>query len=78
MQGKMKEQVNGQAVYGVQYIKSSRTNRYQDHIYFCNESGRENVVYFKEMTDYLINEKYRQRKTTVQEDLEGSKHWQQF
>ena len=67
IQGKMKEQVNGQAVYGVQYIKSSLTNRYQDHIYFCNESERENIVYFKEMTDYLINEKYRQRKTTVQE-----------
>ena len=66
-QGKMKEQINGQAVYGVQYIKSSLTNRYQDHIYFCNESERENIVYFKEMTDYLINEKYRQRKTTVQE-----------
>ena len=29
----MKEQVNGQAVYGVQYIKRLLTNRYQDQIY---------------------------------------------
>ena len=43
------------------------TNRYQEHIYFFNEPGQENVVYFKEMTDYLINEKYREKKTTVQE-----------
>ena len=37
----MKEQVNGQAVYGVQYIKRLLTNRYQDHMYFCNEPGGE-------------------------------------
>ena len=43
------------------------TNRYQEHIYFFNEPGQEIVVYFKEMTDYLINEKYREKKTTVQE-----------
>ena len=78
IQGKMKEQVNGQAVYGVQYIKSSLTNRYQDHIYFCNESRRETIVYFKEMADYLINEKYRQKRQLFKKDLEGSKHWQQI
>ena len=47
IQDKMKEQVNGQAVYGVQYIKRLLTNRYQDHIDFCNEPGRENIAYFK-------------------------------
>ena len=66
IQDKMKEQVNGQAVYGVQYIKRLLTNRYQDHIYFCNEPGRENIVYLKEMAD--INEKYREKKTTGQEE----------
>ena len=68
IQDKMKEQDNGQAVYGAQYIERLLTNRYQDHIYFCNEPRRENVVYFKEMADYLINEKYRQKMTTVQEE----------
>ena len=67
-QDKMKEQVTGQVVYGVQYIKSLLTNRYQNHIYFCNEPGRENIIYFKEMADYLINEKYKGKKTTVQEE----------
>ena len=47
IQEKIKKQVNGQAVYDVQYIKRLLTNRYQDHIYFCNKPGRENVVYFK-------------------------------
>ena len=41
IQNKMKEQVNGQAVYGVQYTKRLLTNRYQDHMYFCNEPGGE-------------------------------------
>ena len=68
IQEKMKEQVNGQAVYGVQYIKSLLTNRFQDHIYFCNEPEREKIVYFKEMADYLINEKCKEKKTTVQEE----------
>ena len=71
----MKEQVKGQAVYGVQYIKRLLANRYQDHLYFCNEPGRENIIYFNEMADYLINEKYRVRKTTVQK---GSKPWQKM
>ena len=47
IQDKMKEQVNGQAVYDVQYIKRLLTNRHQDHIDFCNEPGRENIAYFK-------------------------------
>ena len=67
-QNKMKEQVNGQAVYGVEYIKRLLTNRYPDHIYFYNEPGRGNIVYSKEMADYLINEKYREKKATVQEE----------
>ena len=44
IQDKMKEQVNGQAAYDVQYIKRLLANRYQDHIYFCNELRQENVV----------------------------------
>ena len=68
IQDKVKEQVIGQAVYDVQYIKRLLTNKYQDHIYFCNEPGRENIVYFKEIADYLINEKYREKKKTVQEE----------
>ena len=68
IQNKIKEQINGQAVYGVQYIKRLLTNRYQGHIYFCNETERGKIVYFKEMADYLINEKYREKKTSVQEE----------
>ena len=41
IQNKMKEQVNGQAVYGVQYIKRLLAIRYQDHMHFCNEPGGE-------------------------------------
>ena len=62
IQDKMKKQINGQAVYGVQYIKRLLTNKYQDHVYFCNERGREHITYFKEMADYLINEKYRAKR----------------
>ena len=47
----MIEQVNGQAVYGVQYIKTLVTNRYQDHIYFCNEPARENIAYLNEIAE---------------------------
>ena len=36
IQDKMKEQVNGQAVYDIQYIKRLLTNRCHDQIYSCN------------------------------------------
>ena len=62
IQDKMKEQVQEQAVYGVQYIKRLLTNRYQGRIYFCNEPGRENITYFKEMADHHIHKNYRGKK----------------
>ena len=59
---KMNQYANGKTVYGVQYIKKLLVDRYKQHISFCSEPGRENIVYFKEMADYLINKKYRKRK----------------
>ena len=65
---KMMEFADGKDVYGVQYIKRLLTDRYQNHISFCCEPGRENILYFKQMADYLINTKYRERGNTTEEE----------
>ena len=59
---KIVEYADGKDVYGVQYIKKLLSDRYQDHISFCCEPGRENILYFEQMADYLINTKYREGK----------------
>ena len=66
---KMNQYVNDKTVYGVQYIKKLLVNRYKQHISYCSEPGRpENIVYFKEMADYLINKKYREKEEIVEEE----------
>ena len=65
---KMMEFADGKDIYGVQYIKKLLTNRCQDHISVCCESGRENILYFKQMVDYLINTKYREGGITIEEE----------
>ena len=65
---KIVEYADGKDVYGVQYIKKLLSDRYQDHISFCCEPGRENILYFKQMADYLINTKYRERGNTTEEE----------
>ena len=57
-------------VYGVQYINKLLTNRYQDNISFCCEPGGENITYLKQMADYLINTKYRERGITTEEEYQ--------
>ena len=64
VQEKMIECANDTIVCGVQYIKKLLVDRYKHHISFCSEPGRENIVYFKEMADYLINKKYRERRNS--------------
>ena len=67
---KMTEFANGEDVYGVQYIKTLLTDRYKDHIAFSCDAGRENVIYFKKMADYLINMKYKEKGHTTEEEAE--------
>ena len=65
---KMVEFADGEDVYGVQYIKKLLKDRYQDHISFCCEPGPENILYFKQMTEYFINTKYKERGNTAEEE----------
>ena len=65
---KMMEFADGKDVYRVQYIKKLLTNRYRVHITFCCEPRRENILYFKQMADYLINTKYREKGITTEEE----------
>ena len=66
----MIEYASGDEVYGVQYIKKLISDRYNEHISFCSEPGKENIIYFKEMADYLINSKFRERGSTTNEESE--------
>ena len=65
---KMMEFAHREDVYGVQYIKKLLKDRYQDHISYCCEPGQKNILYFKQMADYLINTKYRERGNTTEEE----------
>ena len=65
---KMMEFADGEDVYGVQYIKKLLKDQYQDHISFCCGPGGENLLYFKEMAEYLINTKYKERGNTIEEE----------
>ena len=65
---KIMEFADGEDVYGVQYIKKLLKDRYQDHISLCCEPGRENILYFKQMAEYLIKTKYRERGNTTEEE----------
>ena len=67
---KMAEIAKVKDVYGVQYLKKLLTDRYKDHISFGCEPGRENVVYFKEMAEYLIHIRYKERANTTNEESE--------
>ena len=70
LRDKMAGVVDVKEVYGIQCLKDLLIDQYKDHISFCCESGRENVVYFKEMADYLINFRYKARANTTEEESE--------
>lgn len=56
-------------VYTVQYLKEKLEKTFQEHIFFAEVNGRRNVVCFRDMASYIINEKWhKDRKTDIEEE----------
>lgn len=66
----MLEHSNGKSVYGVQYLKKQLTDRYGQHVSFCNKSRRDNVIFFKVMGDFFVKKMYGEKKEAAEREEE--------
>ena len=64
---KMKE-VSDEEVYGVKRIKQKLQEKYKDNIFFAEVSERKNVVCFRNMADWIINDQWYKNKVQNAED----------
>ena len=58
LHSKMVEFSDGGDVYTIKRLKQKLQEHYKEHIFFAYVEGRENVVCFKNMAMYIINEKW--------------------
>ena len=55
--------------YSTKWLKKKLKDRYSDHLYFAEINGRKNVLCFKNMANYIINEKwYEKRQINVDDE----------
>ena len=70
LQEKMQEFSNGMDVYGVKRLKQKLIEKYGDkYIFFAEISGRKNVVCFRNMANWIVNDTwYTERKTDIEDE----------
>ena len=61
---------DGDGVYTIKRMKQKLQEHYKEHIFFANVEGRENVVCFKNMAKYIINEKWQSSKNSMEDKAE--------
>ena len=60
---------SSESVYSSKWIKWKLTERYGDHIFFAPVEGRRDVVCFRDMASFILNDKwYSERKDSVADD----------
>lgn len=68
---KMVENSNPEDVYSSKHLKKKLIDRYKEHIFFSEISGRPNVVCFKDMANYILTDKWHSDfKSSNQDDTE--------
>ena len=68
---KMIELSDGSEVYSVKWLKQKLHEHYEDLIFFAEVDGRGNVLCFKNMANFIVNDKwYSERKKDTKEELE--------
>ena len=71
LQNKMKEFSGNSEVYTVKRLKQKLQEHYKEFIFFAEVEGRGNVVCFKNMAKYIINEKwYSEKKADIEDEAE--------
>ena len=59
----------GGEVYSLKRLKQRLQDHYGDHVFFAERQGRKNVLCFRDMAEYIINEKwYSDRKQAATDD----------
>jgi len=51
-------------------LKQKLQEHYQEHIFFANVQGRENVICFKNMAKFIINEKWQSFRNSAEDKVE--------
>lgn len=67
---KFKEVAQKNDVYDPKHVKTLLNDVYGDHIFFCEEPGKGNLIYFRNMADYIINSKYKERNDSPEDKKE--------
>ena len=71
LHNKMKEISDNSEVYTVKRLKQKLQEHYKEFIFFAEVEGRGNVVCFKDMVKYIINEKwYSEKKANIEDEAE--------
>ena len=70
LHSKMVEFSDGDDVYTIKRLKQKLQEHYKEHIFFANVEGRENVVCFKNMAKYIINEKWQSSRDSMEDKAE--------
>ena len=60
-------------VYNARYIKKLLKNRCGDFIWFSEDVGKESLIYFKNMAEYIIRESEREKEGCAQESTDETK-----
>ena len=69
LEEKMERFSESNEAYSTNWLKKKLKYRYSDHLYFAEINGRKNVLYFKNMANYIINEKwYEKRQINVDDE----------
>ena len=69
LQEKMEKFSESNEAYSTKWLKKKLKDRYSDHLYFAEINGRKNVLCFKNMANYIINEKwYEKRQINVDDE----------
>ena len=58
----MVEFSKGSDVYSIKRLKQKIQEHYKEYIFFATVEGRDNVVCFKNMAEYVINQKWQSSK----------------
>ena len=68
---KLEELASGSEVYTIKRLKQKLMDYYKDFIFFAEIEERHNVVCFRNMAKFIVNEKwYWERKDTLKDEYE--------
>ena len=64
---KLKEKINGD-IYCRKYLKKLLKDKYSHHIFFSERPGKDTLIYFHDMANFIINDKFKEKKQEVDDE----------